>query len=155
MKVMCSVVSALTFTIIPAFGKDHAAEYQAGIFSSTAQLSDGNVAQFNHGSCNRRGAAHNVRTDDGMYIIQGPISVGVSVLEAYATAGMGPTIHQELFMDQLHEGDKVLFSASFNKHNDCQFRLANPDLDGKEYRTLGIFRPDHAQTNILLARPKT
>ena len=97
-----------------------------------------------------RGAAHNVhyvRTDDGMYIIQSPISLGMSFLEAYATAGMGPMIHKEWFMDQLHEGDQILFRASCNKHNDCQFWLPNPDHDGKEYRTLGIFRPDQAKTN--------
>jgi len=150
MKVMLSAVTVLTLVVTPAFAKDHAAEYQAGTFSSTGQLSDGSIAQCNRGNCSTRGAAHNVhyvRTDDGMYIIEAPISVGVSILEAYATAGMGPTIHKEWFMDQLHEGDQVLFRASCNKHNDCQFWLPNPDHDGKEYRTLGIFRPDQAQTN--------
>jgi hypothetical protein len=150
MKVMLSAVTVLILAVVPAFGKDHAAEYQAGTFSSTGQLSDGSIAQCNRGNCSTRGAAHNVhyvRTDDGMYIIQAPISVGVSILEAYATAGMGPTIHKEWFMDQLHEGDQVLFRSSCNKHNDCQFWLPNPDHDGKEYRTLGIFRPDHALTN--------
>jgi hypothetical protein len=149
-KVMLSAVTILTLAVASAFAKDHAAEYQAGTFSATGQLSDGSIAQCNHGNCNSRGAAHNVhyvRTDDGMYVIEAPISVGASILEAYATAGIGPTLHKEWFMDQLHEGDKVLFRAECNKHNDCQFWLPNPDREGKEYRTLGIFRPDHAQTN--------
>jgi hypothetical protein len=149
-KVVLSAITILTLAAASAYAKDHAAEYQAGTFSATGQLSDGSIAQCNHGNCNSRGAAHNVhyvRTDEGMYIIEAPISVGASLLEAYATAGIGPTLHKEWFMDQLHEGDKVLFRAACNKHNDCQFWLPNPDREGKEYRTLGIFRPDHAQTN--------
>ena len=140
---------ALSFT--PAFAKqDHASEYQAGTFSSTGQLSDGSIAQCAGGYCSTRGASHNihyVRTDDGMYVIQAPINVAASIVTAYFTYGLAPTVHKEWFMDQLHEGDKVLFRSKCNKHGDCQIWLPSPDKQGYEYRTLGYFRPDHAQTN--------
>lgn len=96
-----------------------------------------------------RGAAHKVHyvrhRRDVYHSV--PISVGSSILEAHATAGMGPTIYREWFMDPLREGDQVLFRAECNKHNNFQFWLSNPDHKGQEYRTFGIFRPDQAQTN--------
>jgi hypothetical protein len=50
-------------------------------------------------------------------------------------------------MDQMHAGDKVLFAAKCNKHNDCQIWVPNPDKPGKEIMTDGRFEPAVAKTN--------
>ena len=53
-------------------------------------------------------------------------------------------------MDNLHEGDKVLFAAKCDmKHSQhrCEFWLPNPDKTGKEVATLGSFSPAVAKTN--------
>jgi hypothetical protein len=63
------------------------------------------------------------------------------------TDGFAPTIHKEWFMDQLHEGDKILFDAKCNKHNNCEFYLPDPDKTGKEIVTVGYYRADVAKTN--------
>src|ERR1039458_1381023 len=144
------LVFATLLVVSPAFAKDHAQWYQVGIFSSTGQLSDGTFANCYGSGCNSYSAGHNIhyiRTQDGMYAVEAPISVGLSLLGALATEGNSPTIHKEWFMDQLHEGDKVLFAAACDKHNNCQFWLPNPDKVGKEFSTMGYYRPDNAKTN--------
>jgi hypothetical protein len=37
--------------------------------------------------------------------------------------GIAPDVHKSWFMDQLHEGDKILFAAKSDKHNRCEFKL--------------------------------
>jgi hypothetical protein len=149
MKRLAFAVLALG-AVSPALAKDHSAQYQVGIFSSTGQLSDGTMATCSGHNCATYAALHNihyVRTPDGMYAIESPISVGRTLLLGMATDGLGPQVHREWFMDQLHEGDKVLFASKCNKHDDCTFWLPNPDKVGKEYTTVGYYRPDVAQTN--------
>lgn len=82
-----------------------------------------------------------------MYAVEAPVSVGLTMLGAMVSNGNAPTVHKQWFMDQLHEGDKVLFAAKCNKHNNCQFWLPNPDKIGKEISTVGYYRADNAGTN--------
>lgn len=143
-------IALLTFGTITAFAKDHSADYIVGIFSSTGLLSDGSFAYCQGHGCSAFSAAHNihyVRTPKGMYAIEAPISVGRTIAAGMLLDGMAPQIHQQWFMDQLHEGDKVLFASRCNKHDNCTFWLPNPDHVGKEYITLGYYRPDVAPTN--------
>jgi hypothetical protein len=136
-----------------SLASDHSADYQVGIFSSTAQLSDGTFAQASGGTARAYQAQHNVhyvRTMTGLYAIQAPVAMAASMIDAMVLGPLAPVIHKEWFMDQLHEGDKILFRVRCNKHNDCEFYLPNPDTNGdkiKEVRTLGWYRPDNAQTN--------
>jgi hypothetical protein len=82
-----------------------------------------------------------------MYAIEAPISAARTLVAGVLTSGISPAIHQEWFMDQLHESDKVLFFSKCNKHNLCQFFPPNPDKIGKEFFTFGYFSPDVARTN--------
>jgi hypothetical protein len=142
---------ALTILPVPiAHAKDHSSEYRVGHFSSTGQFSDGTYTSCGGRSCSSYTAGHNVhyvRTDDGMYTIEAPISVGKTLALGMLTDGFSPTIHKEWFMDQLHEGDQILFASKCNKHDHCIFYLPDPDKSGKEYMTIGYFEPDHAKTN--------
>lgn len=145
------VVAVLSLAVsLPALAKDHTSEYQVGIFSSTGQLSDGSYAVCNGRGCSAYSASHNihyVRTTTGMYVIAAPISVAKTLGLGMLTGGNSPMVHNEWFMDQLHEGDKVLFAPQCRKNNDCMFYLPNPDKVGKEYVSLGYFRPDVAKSN--------
>jgi hypothetical protein len=82
-----------------------------------------------------------------MYEIEAPVSVGGTLLLGIASNGFSPTVHKAWFMDNLHEGDKVLFSPVCKKHNRCTIRLPNPDKPNKEILTLGFFFPAIAKTN--------
>jgi hypothetical protein len=64
-----------------------------------------------------------------------------------ANNGVSPTLHKAWFMDQLNEGDTVLFSAVCNRHNYCRIGVPNPDKPEKEIMTNGYFRPATAKTN--------
>lgn len=144
-------IAVLTLGIsLPALAKDHAADYQVGFFSSTGQFSDGSFAYCSGAWCQSGSASHNihyVRTNDGMYAIQAPISVGKSMLLGMLAGPAAPMIHKEWFMDQLHEGDQMLFAPKCNKHNNCEFWLPDPDNAGKEYATIGFYRADVSKTN--------
>jgi hypothetical protein len=147
------IMSACLLSAPSALAKNHADEYRVGYFSSTGQLNDGTIAQCQGNGCRSYNTAHNihyVRTKDGMYAIEAPIAKGMSILSSLATDGLASDVHQQWFMDQLHEGDKVLFAYKCNKHNNCTFWLPSPDKEGKEYGTYGYFRPDAAQTNTRL-----
>ena len=144
------LVVTLILATTNAHAKDHSPEYRVGYFSATDQMSDGTHAYCSGHNCSSYNAGHNihyVRTDTGMYTIQAPVAVGRSIMVGVLTDGIGPTMHQQWFMDQLHEGDKVLFFSKCGKHNNCIFYLPNPDKIGKEFATLGYFSPDKAMTN--------
>jgi hypothetical protein len=146
-----AVIAALAvFTVGLAFAKDHADQYQAGTFSSTGRLNDGSYANCSGGGCSAYSAGHNIHyivTNDGIYSIEAPVSVAGTMLLSMGTNGNSPTMHKAWFMDQLHEGDKILFAAKCGKHNRCEFWLPNPDKVGKEVATLGSFEPTIAKTN--------
>ena len=134
--------------------KDHSADYQVGTFSSTGAISDGSYANCSGGGCSGYSAAHNVHfvnTANGTYSIEAPTSVAGTMLVGMMSGGNSPTIHKGWFMDNLHEGDKVLFAAKCktyrNSHTSCQFWLPNPDKTGKEIATVGGFSPAVAKTN--------
>jgi hypothetical protein len=134
--------------------KDHSADYQVGTFSSTGTISDGSYANCSGGGCSAYSAAHNIHyvsTADGVYAIEAPTSVAGTMLVGMMSGGNAPTIHKGWFMDNLHEGDKVLFAAKCktyrNNHTSCQFWLPNPDKTGKEILTVGGFSPAVAKTN--------
>ena len=134
--------------------KDHSADYQVGTFSSTGTISDGSYANCSGGGCSAYSAAHNIHyvsTADGVYAIEAPTSVAGTMLVGMMSGGNTPTIHKGWFMDNLHEGDKVLFAAKCktyrNNHTSCQFWLPNPEQTGKEILTMGGFSPAVAKTN--------
>jgi hypothetical protein len=134
----------------PVYAKDHSAEYQVGVFSSTGTLSDGSYAQCGGGGCRAYSAGHNVhyvRVASGLYAIESPVSIGGTLLLAMIEGANAPDVHKQWFMDQLHAGDKILFWAQCNKHNNCTMALPNPDKPGKEFITQGYFTPDVARTN--------
>jgi hypothetical protein len=128
--------------------------YEVGTFMSSQQVSDGTYSTSSCGvfGCNGSAynAAHNVhlvKTPDGIFSIEAPVSVAGTFLLGMASDGIAPTVHKGWFMDSLHEGDKVLFSAQCNKHNRCTVRLPNPDKPSKEFVTQGFFYPTIAKTN--------
>ena len=128
--------------------------YEVGTFLSSRQVSDGSYSTASCGSFGCNGSAYNaahnvhlVQTPDGVFSIEAPVSVAGSILLSMATNGNSPTVHKAWFMNNLHEGDKVLFSAACNKHNRCTIRLPNPDKPTKEILTLGFFFPAIAKTN--------
>lgn len=133
--------------------KDHSAEYKVGTFTGTGQVSDGSYANCSGGGCSAYSAAHNIHTvttEDGVYAIEAPTSLAGTMLVGMMTGGNSPTIHKAWFMDNLHEGDKVLFAAKCDmKHSQhhCEFWLPNPDKPGKEFLTFGGFTPAVAKTN--------
>jgi hypothetical protein len=138
-----------------AFAKDHASEYQVGTFLGTARADDGSysVAQCSGGGCSATGyrASHNqheIETADGVYTLDAPVSVGGTILVGMLTpGGLSPTLHKGWFMDNLHEGQSVLFYPDCNKRHVCRFWLPNPDKVGNEIVTAGWFAPAVAKTN--------
>jgi hypothetical protein len=151
MKVMPFVL----FLLLASFAKNREKPpYEVGTFMSSRQVSDGTYSTASCGSFGCNGSAYNaahnvhlVSTPDGIFSIEAPVSVGGTILLGLATNGNSPTVHKAWFMDNLHEGDKVLFSAACNKHNRCSIRLPNPDKPSKEILTLGFFFPTIAKTN--------
>jgi hypothetical protein len=149
--VCCLIALAIT----PAFAKDHASRYQVGTFLSTERLGDGTYSYASCGSFGCSGSAYNashnvhyVQIPDGLYAINAPVSVaGTFFLGLSTPGGISPTVHKLWFMDDLHDGDKVLLTAKCNQHNLCQFWLPNPDKPGKEFITNGSFHPVVSKTN--------
>jgi hypothetical protein len=148
-------IALLALILIASFAqakeKDHSATYQVGVFSSTGQVNDGSYANCSGGGCSAYSAAHNIHfvtTNDGTYAIESPVSVaGSLLLGMMSSGGVAPTVHKAWFMDQLHEGDKMLFAVKCNNRNRCEFWLPNPDRVGKEVNTIGSFEPTVAKTN--------
>jgi hypothetical protein len=131
--------------------------YEVGMFMSSEQVSDGSYSTASCGSFGCNGSAYNaahnvhlVRTDNGIFSIEAPVSVAGTLLLGMVNNGNAPTVHKAWFMDDLHEGDKVLFSAACNKHNRCTIRLPNPEKPTKEITTLGFFYPAIAKTNTTI-----
>src|ERR1035441_10974726 len=128
--------------------------YEVGTFMSSQQVSDGSYSTASCGSFGCNGSAYNaahnvhlVSTPDGIFSIEAPISVAGSLLLGIARNGNAPIVHKAWFMDDLHEGDKVLFSSQCGKHGRCSIRLPDPDNPKKEIATLGFFFPAIAKTN--------
>jgi hypothetical protein len=148
-----AIIALITVVASIAWGKDKPA-YQVGTFMETRQQSDGTYSHVSCGLYNCSGSAysaahnvHEVQTPDGVYTIEAPVSVG-GTLALAMLSGSSPIIHKEWFMDNLHEGDQVLFSAQCNKHNHCTIRLPNPDKPDKVIETQGFFFPSIAKTNV-------
>jgi hypothetical protein len=158
MRARITTVILLVLLVAAAFAqakdKDHIAEYKVGTFTGTGQVSDGSYANCSGGGCSAYSAAHNIHsvisTDDGVYAIEAPTSVAGTMLVGMVTGGNSPTIHKAWFMDNLHEGDKVLFAARCDmKHarHRCEFWLPDLSKPGKEIMRVGGFSPALAQTN--------
>ncbi len=143
----------LVLVSVPALARDHASEYQVGTFSITGKLYDGSTLHcsgFGYGcqTYNQKFAVHYVQTADGLYSIEAPTSVGESIGSAIVTGGAANNVNKRWFMDNLHEGDKVLFASRCpRKRNVCDFWLPDPNHPGKEFHTEGHFWPDKRQTN--------
>ena len=58
---------------------------------------------------------------------------------------------KEWFMDALHPGDKLLFSADCDKNNHCAIEVPNPEEPDKVSKTMGWFYRQRPQTSSLLA----
>ena len=151
MKVMPFVLFLLLASFVVAREKP---PYEVGTFMSSRQVSDGTYSTASCGSFGCNGSAYNaahnvhlVSTPDGIFSIEAPISVAGTILLGMVSNGNSPTLHKAWFMDDLHEGDKVLFSAKCGKHGRCTIRLPDPDKPNKEILTLGFFFPAIAKTN--------
>ena len=111
-KYIAMTTLALT-TTLGAYAADHSAEYMAGTLSTTGQVSDGTYVNGQGRGANIRTAAHNVHyveTEAGIYTIESPTAVGKNIAIALMAPGAAiPSLHKQWFMDQLHEGDQVLF----------------------------------------------
>ncbi len=140
-----------------AFAKD-APVYEVGIFMATEQVSDSSVSTSDCGAfgCststkNRSHNVHRLNTPEGIYTIEAPVNVSGSTMRNLMAGGTDLDVHKAWFMDNLHEGDKVLFSVEWNKrdknHLHPTFRLPDPDHPGKEITTGGSFAPAVAKTN--------
>jgi hypothetical protein len=79
-----------------------------------------------------------VHSESGDYAIHAPTSAVGGFALGMMTGG-APTVHVRWFLDDVKKGDKVLFYAECNKHNDCRFWIPKPDQQGKEYTTSGRF----------------
>jgi len=149
MKVLALVIGLVVFTA-SSEAKDHAKEYVVGRFQSTGQVGDGTYASCQGGNCASFNVQHNIHfvsTREGIYVIQPPINETQSIALALGSHGLSPMAYKDWFMDQLHDGDKVLFAAHCKKHNYCHFWLPDPDKPGKEFSTEGNFSPYNAKTN--------
>ncbi|RSL18459.1 hypothetical protein EDE15_4033 [Edaphobacter aggregans] len=144
------IMFALALSTASAFASDHAASYMAGTFSATNKVNDGTYSNGLGRGIVTQTAAHNVHyvsTSDGTYAIESPTAVGKTILVESLTHTAMADIHKQWFMDQLREGDQILFAAQCDKHNNCTFWLPNPDKVGKEIKTQGQYQPNVAQTN--------
>ncbi|MGB7598883.1 MAG: hypothetical protein WBM24_01150 [Candidatus Sulfotelmatobacter sp.] len=132
--------------------------YEVGIFMATEQVSDSSVSAADCGAfgCststkNRSHNVHRLSTPEGIYTIEAPVSVSGSAMRNLMVGGNDLDVHKAWFMDNLREGDKVLFSVEWNKrdknHAHPLFRLPDPDHPGKEITTGGSFAPAVAKTN--------
>jgi PEGA domain len=154
LKLILVALLALSLST-PALAGDHTSKYQVGTFLSTVRADDGSyaLAQCSGAGCSATHyhASHNqhqIQTSDGVYTLNAPISVGGTLLVGMFTpGGIAPTIHKGWFMDDLHEGQRVLFYPDCNKRHVCRFWLPNPDKAGKEILTTGWFEPAVAETN--------
>lgn len=147
-KYIAIAVLFLLATLASAKNKDHSTEYKVGILQSTEVVNTGTYTSCN-GGCMSQSTGHNIHyvvTDEGAYGIDSPTNAGLSILQGMGNPKL-PPVHIQWFMDDLHEGDKVLFAAECDKHNNCRFWLPKPDQQGKEYHTIGWFRPRVAKTN--------
>jgi hypothetical protein len=150
---MGAVMRFVLFLLLAAFAlAREKPPYEVGRFMSSQQVSDGTYSTASCGSFGCNGSAYNaahnvhlVSTPDGVFSIEAPVSVAGTILLGMVSNGVSPTLHKAWFMDDLHEGDKVLFSAQCGKHGRCTIRL--PDKPNKEIRTLGFFFPTIAKTN--------
>lgn len=149
-NVMLGAVLVLLSTPF-AFAHNHSKQYVLGIYSSSGRMSDGSTMLCNSAGCDKYRNHHRVyyiRVPHGMYMLEAPIAVGRSVLGSMFTDGLAPQAHQQWFMDHLHAGDKVLFYAKCNKHDDCKVWMPHPNHPNKEYFTQGYYSPDHGQSNV-------
>jgi hypothetical protein len=156
---LVKVVLGVLFLSCVALGKDYREKkmppYQVGTFVQLVHVDRGTVSQAGTtgilGQSNVRttSLSYNavlVDTPDGQYQIEPPVSIGAMMLDHTVDP------HKAWFMDNLHPGDKVLFSAKCNKHNNCDIMVPNPDKPDKEIFTSGTFIPGGpAKTNPTFA----
>jgi hypothetical protein len=159
MKIKAPIAATILTSLVVFVGdalckEKEKAPYQAGTYISSTKVNDGSYSTASCGSFGCSGsaysAAHNVhfvRTEAGVYGIESPTSGAATFLNAMANNGVSPTLHKAWFMDQLNEGDTVLFSAVCNNHNYCRISVPNPDKPEKVIMTNGFFRPALAKTN--------
>lgn len=143
-------LTALLSLAITSFGKDRPA-YQVGIFVGKDVRDDGSLVSTSGGYSKGVQQGHytyTVRTDDGSYVIDSPTAVASSIFASLATNGQSANIHKDSFLDTLHDGDKVLFSAKCDKHRRCSIRMPNPDNPNKTINTLGWFWPARGKSNV-------
>ncbi|MGD0581170.1 MAG: hypothetical protein ABSC08_19880 [Bryobacteraceae bacterium] len=124
--------------------------YDVGTFVAGQQVSDGTYGSASGGFGESHAVghtAHVVVTAAGTFVIEPPTSVFGSMVMSMATDGHAPTMRKAWFMDDLHNGDKVLFNAVCSKHGRCVIKLPNPENPNKVYVTQGMFHPNVGKTN--------
>jgi hypothetical protein len=132
------------------FGKKVAPAYEIGTFQGSGHFSDGVFISGDGGNSESHEAGHGINTvvtPEGLYYIHAPINMASSVALGMLTNGVAPVIYKRWFMDDLHEGDQVLFNATCNKRGFCTIRLPDPHNPQKVIKTFGSFRPTIAKTN--------
>lgn len=108
-------------------------EYQVGVFVGSSDTNDGTITKkgcvglLNCGAVTKSlgRTQYSVRTPEGDYIMELPVN------------SLGK--HQPWFMDNLTEGDKVVFSASCKKDGYCIIRMPNPEKPDKTITTVSRF----------------
>lgn len=116
-------------------------KYQVGVFVGTSDTNDGTITKKDCVGLLDCGAVtkslgrtqYSVRTPEGDYIMESPVN------------SLGK--HQPWFMDNLAEGDKVVFSASCKKDGYCIIRMPNPDKPDKTITMSADFRPSQGKSN--------
>lgn len=135
-------------------------QYQVGVFVAQSHMDSGAVTQqtddglFGGGGVTTKNIGYEaslVDVPEGRYAIDPPSSVAGAIL-----FGGKIDTHKAWFMDDLHEGDKVLFSAQCDKHGRCQIQVPNPEKPDRVFHTVGHFYPNVAKsnTNVLCGRGK-
>jgi hypothetical protein len=126
--------------------------YQVGVYVQPVAIDAGTVSRRgNAGLSGRRNVVTRnightntlVQTQDGQYSIETPHRYGKAIL-----TGSSADHPKEWFMDALHPGDKLLFSANCDKHNHCAIEVPNPEEPDKVSKTVGWFYPNNVPTNL-------
>lgn len=150
MNIKSLLILVVLFAALPVIASDKQIVYEMGTFVGAQQVNDGLYTAQSGGYGEAHNFGHNMHVvvaPEGTYFIESPKNVGLSIFANVMTEGHAPTAHKAWFMDDLHNGDKVLFNAECNKHGHCTIRLPNPEDPNKHIQTEGTFKPNVAKTN--------
>ena len=146
----CVVAALVASLAASASAREHTADYTPGYqeasFVSTGQMSDGSYPFCAGSACRAAHRVYFVRAGERVYAIEAPVSQGRTAVLSLMTNGVAPRVHQEWFMDELRQGDRVRVVSRCDGTNRCTFSLPNPEKAGRVYATAGYFIPDNSET---------